>query len=545
MESADRRSCWLRHHAAPAFLAAWLAPGALGAQPVALQLAKAPAGDRAALVAGADARGDGVLRARASFEFVSVPLQVLAPDQEAYVAVDRQLFVDLGASFALRNRFLFALELPLLIDESAGERPRSVTVPLAVAGGAAFGDPRVSARARLLGAADAAEKLGLGVDVTLPVGGGEYTSESGPRVHASVRGSSVRTRGSVGFELGYVFRESRVIPGILPYRVGSALTAGVAAFVPLDRNGELELGPELEALFGTSAGTKLLDPRSTSAQALLSARYAPRAVPFVFALGAGPGFGERPGSAELRVLASVTFSPEQPPPAPDSDEDEVPDSRDACPELRGAVSPDPLMNGCPEVPVDTDGDAIPDMLDACPRSAGPAHRERRLHGCPPAPDRDGDGVDDPIDACPNEAGVRDADPARNGCPPARVVIVARAIEVSEQVQFETGTAELKPASSAILDLVKQVLFEHPELELVEIQGHTDDTGSPELNRTLSDERARAVAAYLVRAGIDASRLVAKGYGSERPIADNTSESGRAKNRRVEFHVVRRGGKVAP
>jgi outer membrane protein OmpA-like peptidoglycan-associated protein len=478
-------------------------------------------------------------------EFAQRPLELLAPDQQAYVAVERQLWLDLGASFALHDRFLFALELPLLLEERGGARPASVREPLASAGGTALGDPHVSARARLLGAADAAEKLGLGMDVALPVGGGSFTSESAPRVHVSVRGSSTRARGRVAFELGYLHRKTRELSAILPYRFGSALTAGVAATLPLDRHGRLELAPELQALFGTSSGTKPFDPRSTSAQALLSARYLPAAVPLVFALGAGPGFGQRPGSAEFRLLASVTFSPEGRPPEPDADDDDVADARDACPELRGSISGDPLMNGCPEVPLDTDGDAIPDMLDACPRAEGPAHRERRLHGCPPATDRDGDGIVDPLDACPDEAGISAVEPARHGCPAAAASLVAEEITLSEQVQFETGTAELKPASAAILSQVKRVLVEHPELLLVEIQGHTDDTGTSELNRSLSEQRARAVADFLVNAGIEPDRLSAKGYGSERPIADNTTDAGRARNRRVEFHVLRRGTKAAP
>lgn len=522
-----------------------LAAAPAASQPLALQLSKAPAGDQAQLVAGADARGDGTLRVRASLELAQRPLELLAPDQRTSVVVERQLLLDLGASFALRDRFLFALELPLLLEERGGARPASPSVTLPSAGGTALGDPRVSARARLLGAADAAEKLGLGVDVGLPIGSGGFASESGPRVHASIRGSSSRARGRVGFELGYAFRQSRVLAAILPYRVGSALTAGIAATVPLDRYARVELAPELQALFGTSRGTKLFDPRSTSAQALLSARYLPAAIPLVFALGGGPGFGQQPGSAEFRLLASVTFSPEGRPPAPDADEDDVSDAQDACPQLRGSISGDPLMNGCPEVPLDTDGDAIPDMLDACPRAEGPAHHERRLHGCPPASDGDGDGIVDPVDACPEEAGTHAAEPTRHGCPAAAASLVAEEITLSEQVQFETGTAELKPASAAILNQVKRVLVEHPELLLVEIQGHTDDTGASALNRSLSEQRARAVSDFLVAAGIEPARLTAKGYGSEQPIADNATDDGRAKNRRVEFHVVRRGSKEAP
>jgi outer membrane protein OmpA-like peptidoglycan-associated protein len=203
------------------------------------------------------------------------------------------------------------------------------------------------------------------------------------------------------------------------------------------------------------------------------------------------------------------------------------------------------MHGCPELLTDTDGDAIPDTLDACPKQAGPANRERRRHGCPPAPDSDGDGIDDPIDACPAERGEKSADPKRHGCPPPEAKLVAAQIVISEQVQFETGTAAIRPESAAILGEVVRVLGAHPEIEHVEIQGHTDTTGSAELNRTLSEERASAVRSWLVAHGVAEERLVARGYGPDRPIADNASEAGRSQNRRVEFHVLPGKKRSAP
>jgi OmpA-OmpF porin, OOP family len=76
------------------------------------------------------------------------------------------------------------------------------------------------------------------------------------------------------------------------------------------------------------------------------------------------------------------------------------------------------------------------------------------------------------------------------------------------------------------------------VESVEVQGHTDETGTPEFNRRLSEERARSVVAWLVTHGIAPERLIAKGYGKDQPIADNATEAGRAQNRRVVFRIVR-------
>ena len=80
---------------------------------------------------------------------------------------------------------------------------------------------------------------------------------------------------------------------------------------------------------------------------------------------------------------------------------------------------------------------------------------------------------------------------------------------------------------------------HPELTKIRIEGHTDTTGKREKNLKLSDGRAKSVMAYLASKGIDEGRLVAKGFGQEKPLADNKTEEGRAKNRRVEIHIVER------
>jgi outer membrane protein OmpA-like peptidoglycan-associated protein len=84
-----------------------------------------------------------------------------------------------------------------------------------------------------------------------------------------------------------------------------------------------------------------------------------------------------------------------------------------------------------------------------------------------------------------------------------------------------------------------VLEQHPEIERLEVQGHTDNLGSDEFNRVLSEQRAAAVAQWLIAHGTSAARLVSKGYGTSRPVASNDSEQGRTKNRRVEFRVLQR------
>ena len=126
--------------------------------------------------------------------------------------------------------------------------------------------------------------------------------------------------------------------------------------------------------------------------------------------------------------------------------------------------------------------------------------------------------------------------------PDRVILTPSNIAISDKVQFETGKADLKPVSHSLLDEVVAVMKDNPQIEIVEVEGHTDSTGSADLNRKLSQARAESVIKYLVSKGIKKGRLEPKGYGPDRPIADNNEEAGRDANRRVEFFIAKQGPK---
>ncbi len=106
----------------------------------------------------------------------------------------------------------------------------------------------------------------------------------------------------------------------------------------------------------------------------------------------------------------------------------------------------------------------------------------------------------------------------------------------ENIQFETGEASLTSKSTYEIQALAEVLRKYPELRL-EIAGHTDDTGSEETNLELSRNRAQAVLNELVSNGVDGDRLISKGYGATQPIGDNSTEEGRAENRRTEFRLL--------
>jgi outer membrane protein OmpA-like peptidoglycan-associated protein len=212
---------------------------------------------------------------------------------------------------------------------------------------------------------------------------------------------------------------------------------------------------------------------------------------------------------------------------PDRDGDGVPDASDACidqPEDQdGFEDPD----GCADL--DNDGDGVLDAADLCPREIGP-HENL---GCADT-DRDGDGVVDRLDNCPDQPGTA----TNHGCQAKQFAVIGPAqIRILDKVYFDDNRAAIQRRSHRLLDNVAQVLNNHPEIQLVRIEGHTDDRGNDDSNLDLSRRRAEAVMSYLVDRGVPAQRLDAAGLGEERPIASNATAHGRAVNRRVEFHIV--------
>src|ERR1035437_8488376 len=108
--------------------------------------------------------------------------------------------------------------------------------------------------------------------------------------------------------------------------------------------------------------------------------------------------------------------------------------------------------------------------------------------------------------------------------------------VALYINFEKGKSEIKSDSHKIVDQIVEMLKSNPSLK-VSIEGHTDNAGKASANKTLSESRAKAVMKALIEEDINKSRLSAKGWGQEKPVADNSTDEGRAKNRRVEIVKV--------
>lgn len=233
---------------------------------------------------------------------------------------------------------------------------------------------------------------------------------------------------------------------------------------------------------------------------------------------------------------------------PDRDHDSITDLEDLCPDNYGSR----VNKGCP----DTDSDGLFDFIDECPLVAGPIENK----GCP-WPDSDSDGILDKEDGCPQLAGpkenggcpYKDSDndglldkdddcpntpgPKSNkGCPVIEKEVIEVLKTAFDNLEFEVAKDIILAGSFNSLDELAGVLMKKPSWKL-EITGHTDNAGDDASNLILSKKRAEAVKTYLSSKGIDIGRFVIQYYGETKPIADNSTAEGRAKNRRVEMKVV--------
>ncbi|MFT3945785.1 MAG: OmpA family protein [Agriterribacter sp.] len=208
-------------------------------------------------------------------------------------------------------------------------------------------------------------------------------------------------------------------------------------------------------------------------------------------------------------------------PAPDQDKDGVPDEEDKCADVAGLAK----YNGCPAP--DSDNDGVNDEEDKCVDIAGLA----KYNGCP-APDSDKDGVNDEEDKCPLIAGTKE----NNGCPAIEKNMIEEINKAARSILFDVNSDNIKATSFTALDRIADIMLNNKALKL-DIEGHTDNTGAIRHNQVLSGKRALAIKMYLVNKGVAHDRMTASGFGSEHPIADNNTDAGRAKNRRVAFKVT--------
>ena len=426
-----------------------------------------------------------------------------------------RLSAHLLAAYAF-ERAEVAIHLPLVLVQRADFsllRDRGVTGPLVDGvSTSALGDLRVFGKLGVLSEEKAPLGLAALLDVRLPTGNRKsFTGDGFSAIPGLV---ATRTLGRVRLDaqLGYLFRDQGQYAQLV---VHDGFTGGLDASVALPGFGPFQRTRVMgELLGGWPRGNR---PGTERYRAPLSTRGGVRAwLPACWSVeaGAGTGIGEAGyGRESWRVFAGVrwTCGPREraekeapapaPPPAP----------------ATGGMNPD------------RDGDGIPNEKDVCPDVPGTPE----MDGCP---DRDGDFIPDPEDRCPDEPG-----PAQNdGCPAQGPVVELETerLSLKDSIHFDTDRATIKPESNPVLDAIATLIRDHPELRRVRVEGHTDNRGSAAYNKDLSLRRARSVVSALVQRGIASGRLVSEGYGFDWPVADNRTALGRAKNRRVEFTILK-------
>ena len=208
---------------------------------------------------------------------------------------------------------------------------------------------------------------------------------------------------------------------------------------------------------------------------------------------------------------------------PDRDGDKTPDKYDACVDVFGPKE----YKGCP----DKDGDTVLDKDDDCPEVIGAVDNK----GCP-WPDTDKDGVVDKDDSCPAVAGLKEL----KGCPPAPVLKIEEKKILEKafaSLEFASGKDIIKATSYKSLMDLAILMKAHSNDWTLDLAGHTDNQGNADKNMLLSEKRTKAVKAFLVGKGAKAERINTKWFGQTSPIADNATEAGRQKNRRVEMNIL--------
>ncbi len=507
--------------------------------------------------------------------------------------VEDQIFVHAGGTIVLWDRLRLGVNVPVAVYQH-GERGTltATNQTFLPPDTPAFGDVRVGGDVRLLGEYGDAFTLAFGAHVYLPTGTrANYTGDETVRVQPRLAAAG---------DLGPLAYAARVAAQYRPddrgfgqSRLGSQMLFAGAVGLRL-ANRKLVIGPEV---YGSTIFGEAFDRLSSPLEGIFGFHYTAGDVRF--GLGGGAGLTRGFGSPVARGVASLEWAPQITPrdedrdkdgildkedacvdvagvhtddpatngcpPPSDRDHDGVIDEEDVCPDVPGVKTGDSLTNGCPPdrdkdgifdkddacidtagirtddpttngCPPDRDRDGIVDVEDACPDVPGVRTSDAKTNGCPPDPDRDKDGILNEADACPDEPGKPDPDPKKNGCPKA--FVAGGQIKILDQVKFATGSAKIVKSkdSEDVLGAVLDVLKAHPEITKVRVEGHTDNRGSPALNKKLSADRAAAVVKWLSARGVETSRLSSTGFGPDRPLDTNATEDGRKANRRVEFHI---------
>jgi OOP family OmpA-OmpF porin len=456
------------------------------------------------------------------------PLVRVDQDHVRERIVGTQLGLDLTASYAFSTWFELGAHLPL--GYLAGDDLST----------AAVGDLRLLPKFRLLDDRRQAVGLAILADTRLPSHsnrfyGGARLPAFAPRLLLDHRFGLSGFR--AGIDVGVLIRKETEYRNV---SAGSEILAGIGLGYRFDGGrGPVELMLDLR----NAIGLVQTDSEEVALEALLGVEVD---VTPEWKLHAGGGVGllEGFGVPTGRALLGVRWEPS--PNDPDHDgvrsQKRANDDQTRATEA-GADEPQQVAEDSSAESVDAVDDAAREAAirggyDACPDLPEDYDGVEDEDGCPEG-DQDGDGVLDYLDRCPGEAETINGFEDDDGCKdegPAQIIVEEGRITILETIRFEPNSVKLERSSSGILDQITLIMRKNEHIKRIEIGGHTDSTGSRELNMRLSRGRARTVRQYLIARGIAPSRLSARGYGPDTPVADNASDEGRTQNRRVEFLV---------
>jgi large repetitive protein len=536
------------------------------------------------------------------FNYAMQPLEVQGLGvQREFGLVDGIVGIDLTGRFAIFDWWEMGLHFPVtqvpITTEIVGSSPTfGEKVPYGI------GDIRIETRLRPLDPATKAIGLAANLFLTLPTGtSAAWMGRGKPGGGLRVAISQSWSRFHFAANLGYAFYPSATVSNLTTddeFTYG----LGVGASILVDRldinlefDGSLTPGPAEK-----DGAERFGDGVHSPLEMLLSLRYKMKNGLSIHG-GVGKGLTAGFGTPELRFLAGVSwgifrrfdydkdglvepedkcpkvaedadgFEDSDGCPDPDNDADGILDFDDRCPDVAedvdqfededGCVDEDNDADGildtddaCMLVPEDADGfededgcpdpdndaDGIADADDSCPMEAETFDGWVDEDGCPD-PDNDGDGILDADDLCPDEAEVVNGEKDEDGCPDDILAVRAsEKIVILEKLYFASGKDRILRRSFPVLTAVGNILRDAPDILQVRIEGHTDSKGRDSYNQRLSQRRAEAVMRKLISEGIAAERLSAAGYGEARPVADNESNEGRERNRRVEFLILAQG-----
>jgi len=543
-------------------------------------------------VEGTKPLGHLKLAAGLDLNYASQPLQVksmLAGTSSTTDAVRSATGSDLMMAIGLFNRFELAVALPVTLSQS-GDTPAGAPQPAS----AGVGDVRITARARiweqgvngwsLAGSLTGSSALGQSATYINSPGFGVE-----PRLVVANKHRSLQWGGRMGLRLN----DGAFLLGT---RIGNSLTVGAG----VDKRAGRAFHAIAEIAGATPLGDGGFSRRLTPLEATLGARYQWKKFSFGLGTGFGivAGVGspawrtlatfswsnDPPDSDRDGVVDTADGCPDDAEdkdgfedsdgcPDPDNDKDGILDGMDQCPsdpeDLDGFEDED----GCPDL--DNDKDGIADVSDKCPNEPETVNEFEDEDGCPdeaPPTDKDGDGILDRDDKCPDDPEDKDGFEDEDGCPDPdndkdgildvddkcplepetingrqdedgcpdegapQVVIGEKELETLQPVFFTLDRFRVRHRFWNILDQIALTLKAHPEIGRCAVEGHADATGPADWNKRLSVMRAETVVAYLTSKGVDAKRLSAIGQGDAKPWADNETAEGRARNRRVMFHI---------